>query len=381
MENLYRKKKIANWLIETADGFVGFDGIAETKPMPVWAVELTNGEVHESSFEHGYFLHDNSTILVRDLFPGAKLKTKTGLSSVKKVWNTGKIENLYDPLNVNNEDKAYLSDDLVSHNSFLGSSHTLIETHVLENLKPTATYPNTELHDKLHQWRHLLSVFRKKKPGHIYTMSVDASKIREGSVNDSAVIQIVDITRFPFQQVCVFNGYKDVHYLQVAEIAFIMGTFYNGAYAFVENNEIGQEVVDSLAQDWEYENVFYEKPDLAGYRTTKKTKRLGCSNLKGFIERGKLRVRCPETISQLSTFVKNTKGSFEAEYGYHDDMILALMGCLFFITRPEFDMGSRKDIGEQLFDNDAVTQALEEELPSFGVVDADGVFDPEESIF
>jgi len=159
-------------------------------------------------------------------------------------------------------------------------------------------------------------------------------------------------------------------YLQAPEIIYRIGKYFNDAYAFVENNEIGQQVVDSLAIDFEYDNVFYEKSNLAGYRTTKKTKRLGCSNLKAFVENQKLRIVDIETIQQLSTFVRNTKGSFEAEYGYQDDAIMALIGCLFFLTRPEFDsIKDRKTFINTLFNREEVNDALVEDMPFFGVID------------
>lgn len=263
---------------------------------------------------------------------------------------------------------------------FLGSALTLLNINTLKQIgnNMKAAIPDTPLHDALtSEFSQFLRVFKKVKKGHRYIMSVDSAKVREDTSGDAIAIQVIDITRYPFKQVAVFQASDNMHYLRAPEVAYRIGTYYNNAYAFVENNEIGQEIADSIAFDFEYENLFFEKPNLAGYRTTKKTKRLGCSNLKGWIEKHKLEVYDAYTIEELSTFIKQKNGSFAAEEGYSDDLVMALMGCLFFTTRPEFDaFTDMKSVSEVLFNAGKeieIEEALEEDLPAFGIMDVDGV--------
>ena len=263
---------------------------------------------------------------------------------------------------------------------FLGSALTLLNVNTLKQIgnKMKAAIPDTPLHDALtSEFSQFLRVFKKVKKGHRYIMSVDSAKVREDTSGDAIAVQVIDITRYPFKQVAVFQASDSMHYLRAPEVAYRIGTYYNNAYAFVENNEIGQEIADSIAFDFEYENLFFEKPNLAGYRTTKKTKRLGCSNLKGWIEKHKLEVYDAYTIEELSTFIKQRNGSFAAEEGYADDLVMALMGCLFFTTRPEFDaFTDLKSVSEVLFNAGKeieIEEALEEDLPAFGIMDVDGV--------
>jgi len=266
---------------------------------------------------------------------------------------------------------------------FLGSALTLISSKCLEQLSFKAEIKNTPIHELLNDHDRFLRVYKKVQKNHAYIMSVDSSKVTENSSGDPVAIQVIDITRFPFKQVAVFQTAHDMHYLQIPEIAYTIGKYFNWAYAFVENNEIGQQIVDSLAYDFEYENVFFEKPNLAGYRTTKKTKRLGCSNIKGWVERGKLIINDAYTIEEMSTFIKQKNGSWAAEEGYTDDLVMALMGCLFFTTRPEFDaFTDLKHMADVLFNEERLAKievATEEELPAFGVVDdgtgEDDIFD------
>ncbi len=262
---------------------------------------------------------------------------------------------------------------------FLGSSLTLINPKTLKHLHFKSEIKESDLHDELNEFAMNLRLFRKVKQNHRYIMSVDSAKVHEDTSGDPVAIQVIDITRYPFKQVAAFRATHNMHYLQIPEVAYKIGKYFNWAFAFIENNEIGQQIADSIAYEFEYENVFFEVPNLAGYRTTKKTKRLGCSNIKGWIEKGKLQVFDPFTIEELSTFIKHKNGSYAAEEGYTDDLVMALMGCLFFTTRPEFDaFTDLKQVSEVLFNEGKIieiAQALEDELPMFGVIDAEGIDD------
>jgi len=324
------------------------------------------------------------------------VSTPNGMNHFYRYWNASttddpKLRNTFNPIKVHwsevpGRDEQWYKDTLSNmtqeefnrefEGEFLGSALTLLSVKALrEKLNIKAEIKNTALHDALNQFAINLRVFKKVKKDHRYIMSVDSAKVRENTNGDAVAIQVIDITRFPFKQVAVFQADHNMHYLQIPEVAYRIGTHYNHSFAFVENNEIGQQIVDSLAFEFEYENVFFEKIDLAGYRTTKKTKRLGCSNLKAWIEKGKLEIYDPYTIEELSTFIKKKNGTFSAEEGYSDDLVMALMGCLFFTTRPEFDaFTDLKQLAETLFNEGRqieIEEFVEEDLPAFGVVDTD----------
>jgi len=332
------------------------------------------------------------------------VSTPNGMNHFYRYWigattEDPKLRNSFNPIQVHwtqvpGRDEAWYKETLSNmtqeefnrefEGEFLGSTHTLIKPNVLLSLKMKAEIKQTALHDRLHDFAINLRVFRKVQRGHVYIMSVDSAKIHEETSGDAVAMQIIDITQYPFRQVAVFQATDTMHYLQIPEVAYTIGTYFNNAYAFVENNEIGQEIVDSLAYEFEYENVFYEQPNVAGYRTTKKTKRLGCSNIKAWIEKGRLEVYDAYTIEELSVFTQKKNGSFAAEEGFTDDLVMALMGCLFFTTRPEFDAFTElKDVSKVLFgkrQKETVEGQLIEDVPLFGVIDAEGI-DEYEDIF
>jgi hypothetical protein len=101
---------------------------------------------------------------------------------------------------------------------------------------------------------------------------------------------------------------------------------------FIEANSTGLEIANLIVDDFEYENVYYgQKSPLPGIKTTAKTKRIGCSNLKMLVEGQHLILKDSDTISQLTTFTKKKK-SYGGDSGYLDDAVMALIVSLYFIN-------------------------------------------------
>jgi hypothetical protein len=224
--------------------------------------------------------------------------------------------------------------------SFVGSTNTLIETKKLENLvyKDSIEVPE-DFKNKIFNKSHLnyLKLYELPKPKHIYSIGVDTSKLSEDISGDAMCIQVLDITDIKFKQVATYYIPDNVSitYMDFPEIIFQLASFYNLGIVFVENNEIGQQIADIIWMDYEYGNLFFEKQNLSGFRTTKRTKRIGVSNLKLFIENEKLELNDFTTISQLTTFVK-VKNSYRADVGKQDDSVSALLAALFILQIQDY---------------------------------------------
>ena len=77
------------------------------------------------------------------------------------------------------------------------------------------------------------------------------------------------------------------------------------------------------------------KAEDIGVTMNKKTKRIGCSTLKELLEENRLTLVDRPSITELMTFV--TKGtSYEADRGYHDDMVTTLILFSWFVTTEYF---------------------------------------------
>ena len=164
---------------------------------------------------------------------------------------------------------------------------------------------------------------------------------------------------------------------------------YNEAFVLVEVNDIGQQVADILHQDLEYENMLattvkgragqqisggFSGKSSMGIRTTKQVKRIGCSNLKDLLEQDKLIIQDYDTIVELSTFISRN-GSYEAEEGSHDDLVMCLVLFSWLAKQTYFRDITDTDIRQRIY-NDKLRMLEEEALP-FAILD-DG--QPEEGI-
>jgi hypothetical protein len=206
--------------------------------------------------------------------------------------------------------------------TFLGSSMTLLNNETLSRL--THDQPIQEYNDHYKG----LKVYAQPEKGRIYSLCVDVSRGRH--LDYSAAI-VFDITAYPHTIAATYRN-NEIPPLLYASILHTIGLRYNSAYMLIEINDIGAQVADSLWNDLEYEAMHFTKSgdelgkqgqdDYPGIRTTKKTKRIGCANLKDMIDNNQLLVNDYDIVQELSTFTQSKTGSYEADSGFHDDMVM-----------------------------------------------------------
>jgi hypothetical protein len=162
------------------------------------------------------------------------------------------------------------------------------------------------------------------------------------------------------------------------DIIFQAATKYNNAYVLVETND--NDVAKTLQLDLEYENLItttikakgtrvgggFTKNVEFGLRSNKATKRIGCSNLKTLIENDKLIIRDYHVILELHAFVANTRGSYSAEEGKHDDLVMCLVNFGWLVNQKYFKELTDVDVYSQLkHDYD---EAVDDDMVPFGFV-------------
>jgi hypothetical protein len=170
-------------------------------------------------------------------------------------------------------------------------------------------------------------VYYTPEKEHQYVLICD---VAEGVGGDSSSIQVLDVTSIPWKQVAVYKD-NQVKTNLFSSIINNIGIAYNKALVIVENNSIGDGVLNDLNFDHEYENLFFFNSKF-GLRMTKGSKRNGCGHLKTFIELKKLIICDSETIEELSTFEKQKNGTFAASQNKHDDLVTPLILFAFFMS-------------------------------------------------
>jgi hypothetical protein len=235
-------------------------------------------------------------------------------------------------------------------NKFYGSSNTLLSGEFLEKMVWNEPISETNT----------LKVYEEPNPNNLYVCVVDPS---EGRDLDYSVINIFDVSKFPYTQVCVFRC-NSISNLLLPKRIVELAERYNNAYVLIETNSIGQSIGSEVFYEYEYENIVmsyikYEQVVLSsgggkikdyGIRTTKKTKRTGCSNLKVLLESDLIKINDFTTTQELSTFV--SKGSsYEADKGKTDDIVMTLVIFAWFTTQSYF-----KDLFELNVNKEVVKQ-------------------------
>lgn len=250
--------------------------------------------------------------------------------------------------------------------NFLGSSLTLIRADVIA--KMTVDQP-------IYQ-KDGLDCYVRPQKNHTYCMTVD---IAEGVGGDYSTFQVIDITEAPYRIVAKFRQ-NDITPLLFPNIIHKVATEYNKAFVLVEIN-MSDQVAQILHQELEYENIlmvnktagsqvvgggFGGGKSYLGVSTDKRVKRVGCHNFKAMVEEDKLLITDPDTISEISTFIEK-RSSYEADEGYHDDLVMPLVLFGWLTTQSYFKELNNINMRKIMYEKQM--QAIEEDLTPFGFYD------------
>ena len=360
VEQLVRRSN--RYEILTPTGFKSFDGIVRSKKHGIRFT--TNIGTIDTSVDHIFVVND-------EYIPAYKASIGTELSKIEYIVKIEPLEELYlyDPLNVEGGNK-YFGNDIVHHNcQFLGSTNTLINADTISRLSPKA-YEYTKDN---------LDIIEEPKPQHAYFITVDTSR---GVGGDYSAFTVIDTTEYPFTVVAKYRDNK-ISPLLYPDIIHKVARDYHNAFVLVEINDIGQQIADILHNDLEYENMIWVGSDprygqhlsssgksaVLGVRTTKQIKRIGCASFKSLVENNKLLIFDKDIISEISTFVEKS-GSFEADEGYNDDLVMSLVLFSWASNDPMFKDLMNTNNRQALFSQQM--KNIEEELTPFGFIN-DGV--------
>ncbi len=250
---------------------------------------------------------------------------------------------------------------------FMGSARQLLSATVMSRL--TYDIPLKEYDGEYTG----LKIYKVPQKDRVYTMTVDVSR---GRHLDASAFTIFDITQYPHTMVATYNN-NDVSPFMYAGIIHQMHKNYNDAYILVEINDVGAQVAEELYYTYEVEEMYWTKSGdqlgkkgadpYPGIRTTKKTKRIGCANLKDIIEKQQLIVNDSTAISELSTFVQSDSGTWEADDGFHDDQVATLWLFAWLVSQSWFIQLTDKSMRDRIYKSKE--REIEDTLTPFGFID------------
>jgi hypothetical protein len=245
---------------------------------------------------------------------------------------------------------------------FLGSSGTLISGTALKRMTFSEAIRRVldgmDLHEEVVK-------------DHSYVLIADTAR---GNGLDASAFVVIDITQKPYKMVAKYKN-SFISPLLFPNVILQAAKYYNNAYLLIENNDSGGQVADILYHDMEYENMFFteeyrgdarvsemSKVRTMGVRTTKRTKTVGCNSIKALIENYELVINDFEVIEEFSCFILKKNGTYAAEDGKHDDMVMCFVLFGWLATQPFFRDLTDVDVRKRLYEEEM--RAIEQQLAS-----------------
>jgi hypothetical protein len=233
---------------------------------------------------------------------------------------------------------------------FLGSAGTLISSTALKAMTFT---------DSMKKVLDGMDIHESVEENHTYVLVADTAR---GNGLDSSAFVVVDVSQKPYKVVAKYKN-NFISPLLFPNVIAQAGRYYNDAYLLIENNDTGGQVADTLYHDLEYENMFFTEQNRGnlqvsersvrtmGVRTTKKVKSLGCNAIKSLIEKYELIITDFEIIEELSCFILKRNGTYAAEDGKHDDLVMCLVLFAWLSTQSFFRDLTDVDVRKRLFEH------------------------------
>ena len=317
-------KNIHGYKVLTPDGFKDFAGVALMKFDKIWRLTLGNGQWLECSDNHEIFINGDEKKKVSDITSADEIFTANGFKKIETIINTGRIEPVYDLIEVDNGHKYYTNGILSSNCEFITFEETLINPVKLSQLQSISPIKKSGQV----RW------YSEIKENMIYVVSLDPSM---GTGGDNAAIQVLELPSLI--QVAEWSSNRAPIEDQVRTVKTILDEIYQQGkpeiYWSVESNSLGEAALVVIRDTGEenFAGTMLHDPKnraqgrggrRAGFITTNKSKLETCAKLKFLIETGKLKINSRGLLSELKVFVSRGT-TFEARSGQTDDLIMSMI--------------------------------------------------------
>ena len=228
-----------------------------------------------------------------------------------------------------------------------------------------------------------LDVYKRSEEGHEYIITVDVAR---GIGGDYSAFIVFDITTLPYQIVAKYRD-NEIKPIMFPSVILRVAKEYRFPYILVEVNDIGDSIAATLNYDLEYPNVlmcamrgragqvvgqgFSGNKTQLGVKMSITVKKQGCSNLKAIIEDEKLTFKDFDILRELTTFIQR-KQCWEADDGYHDDLVMCMVLFSWLVMQDYFKEMTDQDVRRRIYEEQR--NQIEQDMAPFGFVD-DGLGD------
>ena len=228
-----------------------------------------------------------------------------------------------------------------------------------------------------------LDVYERAEEDHEYIITVDVAR---GIGGDYSAFIVFDITTLPYKIVAKYRN-NEIKPVLFPSVIFQVAKEYSNPYILVEVNDVGDLIAATLNYDLEYPNVlmcamrgragqivgqgFSGNKTQLGVKMSVTVKKIGCANLKAIIEEDKLLFQDFDIFQELTTFVQK-KQAWEADEGYHDDLVMCMVLFAWLVMQDYFKEMTDQDIRRRIYEEQR--NQIEQDMAPFGFID-DGMGD------
>ena len=222
-----------------------------------------------------------------------------------------------------------------------------------------------------------LDIYQEPQKGSEYLMTVDVAR---GIGGDYSAFIIFDITTVPYSIAGKYRN-NEIKPMLFPNVINDVARAYNNAWVLCEVNDVGDGVASILNYDLEYPNVlmsamrgragqiigqgFSGTKTQLGVKMSITVKKQGCANLKQIVEDDKLLFRDYEILNELTTFIQK-KQSWEADEGYHDDLVMCMVIFAWLVQQEYFKEMTDNDVRQRIYDEQK--NQIEQDMAPFGFI-------------
>ncbi len=222
-----------------------------------------------------------------------------------------------------------------------------------------------------------LDIYEEPKKDSEYLLTVDVAR---GIGGDYSAFIIFDISTVPYSIVGKYRN-NEIKPMLFPNVINDVARAYNNAWVLCEVNDVGDGVASILNYDLEYPNVlmsamrgragqiigqgFSGSKTQLGVKMSITVKKQGCANLKQIVEDDKLLFRDYEILNELTTFIQK-KQSWEADEGYHDDLVMCMVIFAWLVQQEYFKEMTDNDVRQRIYDEQK--NQIEQDMAPFGFI-------------
>lgn len=324
-------KNTKNLQVLTETGYQPFTGIRKVRANKLYIFTFDDKSKIKVSEKHRFIMPFNMEIFADECRIGDNLSGKI-ITDIQ--IKTGKFW-VYDLMNVTGE--KYYTNNILSHNSFIGSSYTLVTDDVKDKLRKELLTPDNKTQYNLSPFIPPLTVWELPKRGQTYLIGAD---VGEGVGLDFSVILVFDVTSMDNMRLVAQFSSPDITTTTFAYYLVKTALFYHNASISMECNSIGKSVIDYLYGIYQYDNLVSiknkDKVLRKGIFSQHSIKMEACLWLREFLANDKIKykLRSQELIREIEYFEKkdSVKMIFQAAGGKHDDFVMSLIWAVFTLN-------------------------------------------------